>query len=200
MSLRAAALGGSGTGVSGAPFPGYVSGNWYAPYLSAVPTNGGGGANVSLVLALHYFPQAVTITALGIKVTTASAGNAMVGLYAHNATTGQPTGPALASITGLSTASTGVVSAALGAPVAFPAGFYWAASELDNATAALQTFQNGALTRSTTSGSPTMANVALTNMLGFAVTNTYGSFPDLTAASFNDSANLLAAAVYFRAQ
>jgi hypothetical protein len=184
---------------SGVPFPGYISGNWYAPYLSGAPAAGAAGANTVLTLVLHYFPQTTAISALGTKISTAFAGNAMLGIYAHNPSTGKPTGNVLASVAGLSTAAAANVSAALGANVVLPPGFYWGASEMDNATAAFITPTPTGFGMTNIVGSSTFGNVTFGGTLGWQVNNTYGSFPDLTSASLTEVGPIKGASIFHRA-
>jgi hypothetical protein len=198
VSLRAAALAGGTGGATGAPFSGYITGNWYKPYLDYGGVNGATGSNAALFLALLYMPADVVITALGSRVTTAGAGNVMLGIYAHNAITGLPTGNVLASVTGLSTTSTGNVSATLGANVPLARGFYWSATETDNATAAMIVPSASPLNRYSVMGSPTQNEVNDGNYRGLSVVNTYGTFPDLTAASLVASTNDRAAMLNYR--
>lgn len=199
MSLRAAALAGGGTGGGVAPFPGYISGAWYPPYLSQAAAFGDTGNNTVLTLALEYIPQSVTISEIGCRIVTASAGNAMVGIYAHNSATGKPTGLALASVTGLSTASAATVTAVLGTPVTLSAGFYWMASEMDNALATFAVMALGGYSMNTVVGSSAAATSAgAGNLRGWTTTNTYGTFPDLTAASLTATNTNQAALIMHR--
>lgn len=200
MSLRAAALAGGGTGGGIAPFPGFISGNWYPPYLIGAATGGSGGANANLTLALEYLPARLVLSALGVRILTASAGNAMLGIYSNNPITGRPTGPALAAVTGLSTAASATVTANLGANVALDPGFYWTASQMDNATATFTVSVLAGFSVNSVVGSSTAGNVAGVINAGIALStaNTYGSFPDLTAASFAEGTASFAALVVKR--
>lgn len=201
MSLRAAALAGGGTGGGVAPFPGYISGNWYPPYLMGPSTGGTAGANAALTLTMEYLPARLTLSGLGCRILTLSAGgNAMVGLYAHNAVTGRPTGAALASVTGLSTSAVAEVTANLGANVVLESGFYWTASQMDNATAVFGITTLAGFSVNSVVGSSTAFNVGggINTGIALSTANTYGSFPDLTAASFAEGGASFAALVVKR--
>ena len=184
-----------------ASHPHYLSGNWYNPYPNAAVAAGNNGAGF-LNLEPFAVMEPITISALGIRVATLSAGGlVMAGIYAHSYTTGQPTGNVLASVVGLSTSAATTVSAALGANVMLPAALYWRAVQPDNGTAALQAI---AATQSNTGalvGSTSLANVSsgTTNArITRAVANTYGTFPDLTGVSAAEGTAASGGIVYIR--
>lgn len=97
---------------------------------------------------LYFLPFAVSraesLTELGLRVSTASAGSASIGIYA-NADTADGDGPGalLASVTGLNTGTTGFKSAALGTPLdLLPGVTYWAAL-ISSAAATLNAVTSG---------------------------------------------------------
>lgn len=172
--------------------PGFVSGQYYNLY--------GGSSNVvsatshasSITLIPFIAPARVTISALQIAViTTSAAGNVMAGIYATNPTTRRPTGNPVASVTGMSTTTGAVVSSALGSNVTLEAGLYWAATEADNATARIMSLSASSGYLASLFGCGTLANlfnIGGTNVgLAYKVTNTYGTFPDLTAVTPTES-------------
>ena len=121
----------------GAPI---LSGGFHLPSnFLGYGNNGKGGGDLSalagrIVLTPLVFATPTRITALGAHLTTASAGgNFRMGIYAA-ARSGAP-GALLADTGNLSTSSTGVVFGTLGATLWLPAGYYYAADEVDNTTA-----------------------------------------------------------------
>lgn len=192
------------TGPAGAGIAGYGSGRWIGTItrgsLGAGQTQGAG----TLVLHPFLVYASVSVSELGFRVATVSAGGmTMLGIYAHSATTGRPTGNALAGVTGLSTTTATTVSAVLGAPVTLAAGLYWAAYQPDNATstAAVPSSSNAMTDLNTLAGASTLAT-AMTAVNANAqfvfFTNTYGTFPDLTGGAFTDTSNPRGAAVFFK--
>jgi hypothetical protein len=174
-------------------FPGYLSGNWYLPLQGATLANGTAGLNATLQLMPVLIEAAMTIAGIGARVSTVSSGgNAMVALYANNPATMRPTGTPLASAIGLSTAVATTLTSTFTGPSISP-GIYWAAGEFDNATAAFLSVAFTSALAVSLVGSATPAN-ALSGGGGGApfvlsVTNTYGSFPNLTSATFTEMAN-----------
>jgi hypothetical protein len=114
--------------------PSYVAGNWVA--LSTMAATGGASAGQTGWIKLFPFilRQQLTISQLGLNITTADAGgNVAMALYTVD-TSMLPTN--LIDHTGsLSTASTGPVSGSLSQNQQLPPGLYWAASMIDNTTA-----------------------------------------------------------------
>lgn len=171
-----------------------LSAVWYDLFDDAAR----GAGLSSFATDLYLFPftirERVTLTDIGVGITTLSAvgGGAdvcMAGIYAHNAATARPTGAALASVTGLSTTATGGVSATLGAAVTFDPGTYWAAGQANNTTVrVLSVTQTTGADIATRIGSTLLANIARTATVQLVVSgNTYGTFPDLTAATFTEN-------------
>jgi len=107
-----------------------------APFLPSPSTNWrclwpytGAGTTIAVTSGRCYFVpfivlQPITVTDLGIEVSTAATGTAEVAIYAADGTSRRP-GTRLAYVSGLSTGATGVVSGAVS--VTLQPGAYWAA-------------------------------------------------------------------------
>jgi hypothetical protein len=170
-------------------FPGYIVGNWYLPFggQNALITGVAPGSG-TIKLYPAYIKQKITIDTLGLRITTLSVGgNVQIAIYANNYTTGKPTGNALISTASMSTASAVNVNSA--ASLQLNPGLYWFATNSDNATSAYTSFNTSSSYISSIIGSTTQSNT-LGNGQGYAglsVSQTFGTWPDLTAGSFTES-------------
>lgn len=182
----------NGVNINGYPandFSGYVANSWYVPAgIEGSTTATGTPGNGTIELFPAVIKQKMTISTLGARITTLSAGgNCQFAIYATNAATGRPTGSALVSTASVSTAATGNVNSA--ASVQLSAGIYWFATNCDNATVAFNVISGAFFSGmskmfgSTISQSDAFAGQTLT---GLSVTQTFGTWPSLTSASFGD--------------
>lgn len=176
--------------------PAYKSLNWYAIHED-IPYSGASNGNVVAVTNILLYPfiiwQTVTITDLAACVTTGGT-NMKLGIYASNATTKRPTGTCLKSTGNINVTSTGNVTGTLsGGSVTLQPGLYWIAMGSDNTALRLlgvgSSLSIAGFVNSTV-GSATLANITgSANWQGYSVTEAaYGTFGDLTSASFNVSA------------
>jgi hypothetical protein len=178
-------------------FPGYIVGNWYMPTIGV----GGGAAPGAGSIRLYpgYIKQLVTINSLGFRISTGSAGgNVQAAIYANNPATGRPIGNPLASTASMSTTSTGSVNATVS--IQLQPGLYWWASNCDNGTAVFVSASGAFSPLSFMIGNSAQA-VDLTAVAGFvgtSVTQTFGTWPDLTSASFSDFTSNSAPIVQFK--
>lgn len=180
-----------------------ISGRWLA-----AATDGGtiaAGASGSTYMWVYPFAitEPVTISDLGIRVSGASAGvTAMLGIYAHSYTTGEATGNVLASVSGLSMATAASVSATLGSNITLIPGIYWGAFQASGAVATATTTVSAQITLMTTlSGSTTLSSLvsaAGVTVQHKGVINTYGTFPDLTGASYNEAGSRVGALIFYK--
>jgi len=164
------------------------SGNWFSP-LPGYPVAGGAAYSSAGDIGLLPFnvQATVVIKALGLRISTGSAGNAAVGIYADNPTTGRPTGVALGTVSSLVTTTATTVSGLLGATLTLTPGRYWMAAQMDNTTAVLQTVATSASLTGAMVGAPTLAQVTIsaTNVgMILNVAGTYPTLPDMTGATF----------------
>ena len=167
----------------------YIVNNWYLPDNVAVAPQGGVNPGVG---SIRLFPGIIrhrmTIAQLGVRISTTNAGNVQAAIYANNPATGRPTGNALASTASMSTASAATVTA--DASVQVESGLYWFGTCLDNATATLATISNTiGVGMSRLIGSSTASNVMTTTacLTGVNVSGTFGTWPDLSSASFTEN-------------
>lgn len=191
---------------SPADFFGYKANNWYWPDRSYIPA--AGNALTASVIRLHpvIIKQRCTIGSLGVWVQTGIAsGNVQLALYASDPTTLMPTGNALGSTASISVASSTVnVSAALGAAAQVEPGLYWLASNVDataGGTLVCSGISGAGSLMSSVIGSATEANIngaANNNRLFLTVSQTFGTWPDLTSASFTESTAATNALVHFK--
>ncbi|QCB41036.1 hypothetical protein E5673_01340 [Sphingomonas sp. PAMC26645] len=183
-------------------WPGYISGNWYALIPGASLGSGNSGLNTAVRMIPFQLYERITLSALAARVTTAASGGSFgLAIYAHNGGTGRPTGAPLASVTGLTTAAAAVVSAALPGNVTLEPGTYWFACQTDNAGTVFSVMVDTSTWMSAMIGSQTLANVssgAANSQMHLAVTNTYGVFPDMTAAIFSEVTSRAYALGFFR--
>jgi hypothetical protein len=200
---RAAKASSSGSsGGAALPADNYISGNYY----EVIPNAFVAASSVTTAGEISLMPfvlrTAVTIKALMARVIAVSAGgNFGLAIYAHNPTTGRPTGLPLASIAGLSTATATNVTGTLGSPVTLVAGTYWAAVIRDNGVVTLLSLNASVGWTGALIGSATAANVlsATTAALSIIVAGgTYPTFTDMTSASFTEVATSRAALIAFQ--
>lgn len=167
--------------------PGYIANNWYTQLQAYGSTTGSAPGLGSIRIYPGYIAERVTISALGLRVGTLSAGgNVQAAVYANNAATGRPTGSALVSTASMSTASTGSVNAAVSLQI--EPGLYWWASNCDNGTAVFESLSTTAPSLSAMIGSATQGNALPSprGSLALSVAQAFGTWPDLTSASFTE--------------
>jgi len=187
----------SGGGSSFFPgFDGYISGYWFRPFLEGqLGASSATPATTSTYLMPFGVLADVTIQALGIYVTTAGT-NVRLAIYANNPATGRPTGLPLAKTADIVATSAGGLSGALlnsaGSSLpslALSAGdMYWLAAQADNTALRWQSLLAGTSHVASLIGSATIADLcgaAAIGAMGYQVNSgTYGTFADLTSATF----------------
>lgn len=158
------------------------SGRWIAPEGPGSPANTpatpGSGSMRFIPFRVRY---PITINTVAVRVTTLAAlGNIQIAVYAADATTLFPTGAPLATTASISVAALNSASGALA--VTLQPGIYWFVTNLDNATAILSSTSTASTSVSSVIGSAS-ASTALssnTNLTGFSLAQTFGSWPTLT--------------------
>lgn len=176
----------------GLEHPGYKAANWYYPPTFGVLEGGSAITANTIRYNLIYIPRQVTISDLGCRISTASAGgNLKLAIYAHDSSTNRPSGTPLAETGNISTTSTGMVSADItGSNVTLASGFYWAAFWADNAAAAVVSFSRATVSRAGFSiGSATQGNIISGDPFGdfgLQSTETYGTWPNATSETFTE--------------
>lgn len=165
--------------------PGYIVGNWYIPPGIRAFSSGAAPGAGSIRLLPDYIKERITINALGVRINTLSAaGNVQAAIYANNPLTNRPTGAALTSTASMTTGSVANVNAS--ASMQLEPGLYWFATNCDNGTAVFTSPASYAA--SSTVGSPTQTNTLVGNqgLVGVSTPQTFGTWPDLTSATFTD--------------
>lgn len=170
---------------------GYIAGNWYIAPGITVAAGATPPADAMQMVPLTIKAR-VTLASLGVRIVTAEhGGNLQLALYANDPATGRPTGTAVATTAGISTASTGPVSAAIaGGNVTLEPGLYWACFNLDSVAGDMVAVQVPSPDNHPTAalvGSATQANLggsAGDDLVSLYVAQAYGSWPDLTSATF----------------
>jgi hypothetical protein len=172
-------------------FPGYLAGKWYIP--SGIFSNSAGSAPGagSIRLFPGYIKQQCTLNALGVRISTLSAGgNVQAAIYANNPATMLPTGTPLVSSGNMSTTIAASVNAAISLQLG--PGLYWFGTNCDNGTVSMPAISPSSLFGAQNLGSATQsADMAGTfGITGVSVAQTFGTWPDLTSASFAELANI----------
>ena len=163
----------------------YVVNNWYA---SLDP---GGSLPVShspffnrIYLSPFIPRQTITVLNVGADISNAvAASNIQIAIYGSS-NANLPTGNALSSTGNISAATLGSVTAALGATVTLEAGkLYWFAVNADTANANIYGHNSCGLFQMAV-GLTTAALGTTALMSTFFIAQTFGTWPDLTAAGF----------------
>jgi hypothetical protein len=176
--------------------PGYVSGRFYYPGPGWHSGAGSALSTNNLRLVPFALKQRVTIQGLGTRITTAAAsGLLQLGVYGFNAATGRPTGACLAQSQSMSTTGSTTSAALLGGTnVTLEPGFYFSGVNVDatGSGAAAMTVASNSVWCTSMLGSATIGNVAASSSittihLSVSGTTTFGTWPDLTAATFTEA-------------
>jgi hypothetical protein len=171
--------------------PAYVSNHWYlGPDMSVAA--GTPPTADAMQFAPLLIKARVTLSTLGVRITTSeTGGNLQLALYANDPAAGRPTGDAVATTAGISTSSTGVVSATIaGGSVTLEPGMYWASFNLDSTAGGNVAVQVPAPDNHPTAslvGSASQANLGSSgadNLVSLYVSQSYGTWPDVTSATF----------------
>lgn len=175
----------------------YVAGRWYWAERNTNSTGLALAAN-QIRLSCFLVKRSITISDLFARVTTLSAGgNFQIAVYASNAATMMPTGFPVAATGNISTAATGVISGDItGADVAIAPGLYWVGINADNSVAVLQGNGTGPIDGALI-GSVTLGNLANLT-LSRTVSQTFGTWPDLTSAGLSENASIPGTALGFK--
>jgi hypothetical protein len=175
---------------TGPDHPGYVAGNWYI-------SQSGGLASGTVVadagktwLAPFFIKERCTLSDLGTRVSTAVAASLFgLAIYASDPVTKMPTGAALGSVTGLSSAAVGIVTGAMGANITLDPGMYWSALQKNDTGTAFLCLSTNAGYMSNWIGASTSAallTAGTTGIVTLEVAVGYATgFPDMTAQAFS---------------
>ena len=192
------------TGITGATgagttllHPGCTAGNWYQAALPlTLGTNTAFANTITLVPWIP--PTTMTIDQLAARVNTAQAGSHFqLAIYASNPSTKRPTGSPLATVASISGAATGEQSGSLSSNVQVQQGtLYFLALNDDNASLGIQAFGTTHSLYGYMLGTATLSKLysSATSQFTLRVSNAYddanpsNSFPDLTSATFTETA------------
>jgi hypothetical protein len=170
----------------------HVSGRWYLSVTGTLQT-GSASTSTQTRMSPVVIADAITISQLGARVTTASAGgNCIFAIYASDPTTLLPTGlPLGQSAANVSTGTLANVASTLTANVSLQPGLYWFAAQVDNSTATLQGIAAAfACTAVLVGGAQAqISSGAATTLSYLQYVSTYGTWPDVTAASITYGVN-----------
>lgn len=175
--------------------PGYFATNWYGCVQFATLAVGTAGSNGTAHFTPFRIFEKVTISDLGIRVTTLfAASNFQLAIYAMDATTKLPTGSQLAATGNISGAAANLMTADItGADVQLNPGWYYLASNQDSGTLAL-----GAILAASAYGGPLLGSTTTTDILGASSSSalhlttplTFGTWGNVTAAVWTRAVSL----------
>jgi hypothetical protein len=167
-----------------ADFFGYVSGRFYQG-INVKPVAGSALPANSLRGFLVPIKEALGVPELACRITTAQASqNVQFGIYACDPATKYPTGTPLATTADITTASTGVITAALSSTVSLVPGLFFFAALGSSSSAVFQVYDANTLMASILGGTAAeVASNAATSISYLAYTATYPTWPDLTAVA-----------------
>lgn len=183
--------------------PRYLSGNYYQGSPYATVAAGAALAANTIRMVPFLIREAVTISELACRTTTLSSGGRIqLAIYAHDETTGKPTGLPLAQTGSISTTTTGVTSMApVGGNVRLEPGLYWWAINSDNSVAVMQAYIVGAAIMSYMVGGTLseVSSAATSSTIVYSVASqTFGTWGDLTGATFTKISTANYSAPIFR--
>jgi hypothetical protein len=187
------------------PFPGYAAGRWYTGAFS-VAVAGGAITTANTRLTPIFINKAVTISDLGVRISTVGAAGALVriGIYASDAN-GLPTGAPLGQVNDLvGTALTTVSGALAGGNITLQPGLYWTAVQSNDNALCCTCPANTNLWAASFAGEATLANLisgsaAALNSRSLNGTTYAGGLPDLTSVATTAASTTSAALVAFKA-
>jgi len=184
--------------------PAFIVGNWYAPIPYASYAAGAALVQDSARFIPFVLQHAITISDLGARITTLhAANNIQLAIYANNATTIRPTGSDLAATGNITTASTGAVSADIaGSDVTLQPGLYWMGVNSSGSTVVCQTIAAAASLSSYFIGATALGTVTSggTSMVfNLSTPLTFGTWGDLTSATWTQNATNAYAVVFMKA-
>lgn len=167
----------------------------------------GGTGSVIGATTTRWYPvwvgQSVTISQLGVRVFTSSAGgNVQISIYATDTSTGLPTGSPLATTASISTTTAGSFMGALGSNLSLTVGtVYWIGVQVDNGTAALTAINSVWGGASAAVGAATVGNLigGSGGNMYWTSTSTFGTWAtNPTLTENNGSSSAISPATFFK--
>ena len=183
--------------------PGYRTGTWFSPIPYAGYAAGAALVQDSARFIPFVLEQAITISDLGTRITTLhAANNIQLAIYANNQSTGRPTGSELAATGNITTASTGAVSADItGSDVTLQPGLYWMGVNSSASTVVCQAIAAAASIAGHLIGAAgigTVTSGGTSSVINLSTGLTFGTWGDVTSASWTENATNVYAAVFFK--
>lgn len=185
-----------------ADHPDYIVNNWYVPSIGLTGT--GIAVTINTARFIPFIPKSpITISSLGVRITTVGTTNFQLAIYASDPTTLKPTGTPLSTTSSAVNTSATTVTAALGANVSLdPGKLYWLGMNNGDSTATFVTYGAGSTIHSWLVGSSTAANIIVTSgnvpVNSWSTALTFGTWGDLTSATFTEGNDNKYALVIFK--
>ena len=167
--------------------PGYAPGRFYVPFGQGAAFAGAASATGIASFAFGVIKRRISISKLGARITTGSAGNFQLAVYGHDVASAAPSG--LMRATGsISTATAALVDGSLTSAVVLEPGFYWFGQQVDNTGAIFMSQGASTLSFVSTIGSQSGAiSSSVTQASGLSTPATFGSWPaSLVGAAFTE--------------
>lgn len=170
---------------NGTPIVAPYNPNWYvARGQSPAAVSSAVGSTTTIVLSPFFIGQTQTINGLGTQITTGGSSNLQIAVYASDPVTQLPTGTALVNTADIPDTPANNASA-IANPTQLPTGMYWGAIEVNDVTAAFLGPNSGVVAEYV--GNSIAANIATSTVTVNCITaptSAYGTWPDLTSATF----------------
>ncbi len=175
--------------------PGFVVGNWYLVPAATQAAGTSGGFLNTICWQPFMLGADMTVSDLATRINTGTGGaNIQLAIYAAHATTHKPTGNVIGATASIVVAAGGAFSAAIagGSKVLTKGTLYYVGINTDNGAVRANFVAGTPLIGSGTNlvGSATLASVL--NVAGsvngaYTTSQTFGTWPDVTGASFVES-------------
>lgn len=176
-----------------------LAGQWRCPVSGRLNAAAQVADSLILVPFVLLYPE--TVSHLGTRVTTGSAGNGRIYVYASNAAD-RPTGNPLAATANIDTSVAGDKEAAIaGGNVELPAGLLWFGF-IFSATPSIQALSSDVIWTGRLIGTATLAAMSSGSTTGLArltFAHVFGTDPDLTGQAFVEGSAGGALVGYLRA-
>lgn len=179
-----------GTSVATNVFPGYKAGNWYLPFGPTIGATGSAPANNTTFYCYpFYVPQTVTISDLGVRMSTPGSSNIQIAVYNNDASVPNRAGT-LVGATGdiANNGSAGILSTTIagGNKQLLQNTLYWGCLAANDGTGVYTAYSATSPFMPQMIGSATVGNVINSSTVLLAIsyaTQTYGTWPDFTGVA-----------------
>jgi hypothetical protein len=183
---------------------GYQTAFWNFPVGMQLAPGAAQGSTAAKGIPVVIYERC-TISQLGVRITTAAAGNVQLALYNADQTTLAPT-TLVGNTASISTSSAAAVNAVLSqGNQQIEPGVYWLFGQLDSTASGNSVVAQGPNAASpflgTLMGTPALADLTASGSAGatgISITNTFGSWGDFTGASYTVLSSAAVFAVAFK--